>query len=102
MSVSCFVVEQFLLLLRRLVAVTMVTLFAIVGTAAAGIFGILAGERMLVEDLVLAAANQTWIALHTGDQAMAIALHREPGEGPEASGHRIGIHFCGALEANNS
>lgn len=77
-------------------------LFAIVGTAAACVLRILAGQRVLIEHLVLAATDQTWMTLDAGDQAVAVALNGEAWEGPEASGHRIGIHLGGALEADDS
>lgn len=77
-------------------------LFAIIGTAAACVLRILAGQRVLVEHLVLATADQTWMTLDAGYQTVAVACDREAGEGPEASGHRVGIYLSGALEANNS
>lgn len=77
------------------------SLLAVVGTAAAGVLRVLAGQRVLVEDLVLAAADQARMALHASDQAMAVAGDGEPGEGPEAGGHRVGVHLGGALEAND-
>lgn len=83
-------------------AVCDLCLFAVVGAVTAGVLGLLAGERVLVEDLVLAAANQTGMSLHAGDQAVAVAGDGEAGEGPEAGGHRVGIHLGGALEANDS
>lgn len=78
------------------------TLFAIIGTAAACVLRILAGQRVLVEHLVLATADQTWMTLDAGDQTVAVTRDREAGEGPEASSHRVGINLGGTLEANNS
>lgn len=77
------------------------TLFAIVGATAACVLRLLTGQCVLVKDLVLATADETRIALDAGDQAMAIARDGETGEGPEAGGNRIGIHFRWALEAHN-
>jgi len=78
------------------------SLFAVVGAVAAGVLRLLAGQRVLVEDLVLAAADQARMSLDAGDQAVAVAGDREAGEGPEAGGHRVRVHLGGALEADDS
>lgn len=65
-------------------------------------FGFLAGQGALVEHLSVAAGDQARETVDAGDQAAAIAGHRETREGPELGGHGVARDLRGALETDHS
>lgn len=62
----------------------------------------LARQSVLIEDLVLSAADETWVSLNAGDQAVAVSGDGESGEWPEGGFTALGTHGGRALESNHS
>lgn len=62
---------------------------------------LLARERRLVEQRVLAARDQTRMSLDAGDQMMGVAGDGETRERPESGGQRVRVHLGGTRETND-
>lgn len=62
---------------------------------------LLAGQSVLIENLVFAAADQTGMSLDAGNEAVAIAGDGEARERPEGGLATLGGHGGGALETDD-
>lgn len=63
-------------------------------------FFVQAAQADGVEELVVSACDESWVAFDAGDQPAAVARHRESREGPELSGSAVSRHLMRALEAD--
>lgn len=59
-------------------------------------------EGGFIEDLAIAAGDQTGESVDAGDEAFTVPGNGEPGVGPELGSRGVGVHLFRALEAKNS